>query len=423
MVETTQIGFGIQPGSYLVDIYTATFIASNSTSTSGTFNVLGTWTGGFGSGEIEISGQWIGNFEGLDRIIISNDITTSWTTTDTTLRNTSINLIENGGIGQTSNTISPIELYTTSKVPSGEDNRWRLKFLKNLWYSYDKNNPEKKYFFDDSEETSFASDHTYVVSNSGSGTFFDVSINSYYTSFGGKYGVINGNNIKIISSSKTDVDEASASVEKAISVISNKSKVSVTKISPTSYVEAIPITSNSASNSNLVSGINYAIPVNSHIGRNLLPCQTSAIKDESLSNDDTTVYKINCAPPGLFSEENYVISPNTEINKSWRYFYHLTSDESSVEEANDGSSVINNVRAEFPNDFDISQIEDKDNWTNGDLDGEFKFDFTYPITNYSITRNFYYPRESKMFAWSGKRHFGIIIGDPDSDNIKKYIVY
>jgi len=123
----------------------------------------------------------------------------------------------------------------------------------------------------------------------------------------------------------------------------------------------------------------------------------------------------------LFSGENYVISPNDEASKAWRYFYHLTANNTSVEEANDGTYVVKNVKAEFPNSVDI---EDKNNWTTGDLNSNFSFTFTStPITDYSVHFNTYIPRQSKMFAWSGKRHFGIIVGDPGSNSVKKYLVY
>lgn len=422
----TQIGFGIQPGTYFIDITSGTFISYNSKSSSGSFHLLGTWEGGLGAGTLEISGQWsatagkkvpVGSETSghVANITILDDITTSWTTNSTTLQDQSANLINNGGLGQTLSAVSPIKIYTS--VIKGE-NRWRIVFEDESWYSYDKNNPSKKYFFDYYDQVKFFSGQTYTTTDSTSGTFFDVSANAYYSSFGGINGTFSGENIIVKTAGETEITDLGGLVLKSKTSGTSTSSSLSTSVSPTSFVVPIPAIE-SETIQETETGIFYK-PDSTHIGRNIIKCQTIATKDQSASDGNNNIYKITCAPPGLFPEENYVIVPNTEPNKSWKYFYHSNSDGTSVEKSNNGTFIVNNVQAEFPTS---TNPENSENWITGDLNDNLSFDINIPATSYNIFRNKYFPRESKMFAWSGKRHFGIIIGEPGSNNVKKYLIY
>ena len=103
-----------------------------------------------------------------------------------------------------------------------------------------------------------------------------------------------------------------------------------------------------------------------------------------------------------------------------RYFYHLSADENSIVTAGDGTSTVKGVRSEFP---DSADPEDESHWITGDLDANFRLPVTYPADRYEVYQNHYQPRESTMIVWAGKQHFGVIVGEPGSTTLTKYLIY
>lgn len=413
---TTQIGLGIQPGTYTLDIIEGTFSSYNTSNSNGSFTLVGTWDGGYGAGTFEINGTWIKSNDIKPESITSSlqiydNITTSWTTNSTTLRDTSVNLVSNGGIGQVTNSVAPIKISITSKVPAGTSPQWKVTFVKDAWYTYDRSNSSIKYFFDETSSSYNVSNY-YVLNSSTAGTFFNIGGGNYYSTFGGTTGTIVGQDINVIATGAIESGKIPSVITK-----SKSTTTSSTSISPTAFVEPIPVVAATPTETTLQT---YYVPNSKHIGRNILPCETVVELVEELSTEDDKVYRIVCAPPGLFAEENYVIVPSSSPDNAWKYFYHLVSDTDSVEPASDGSYVVNNIKAEFPT---TSEPTDADHWIVGDLNASFQFDLDFPLSTYQIYRNIYSPRESKMFAWAGKKHFGIIVGDPNSTDIKRFLIY
>lgn len=418
---TTQIGLGIQPGTYKIDISSGSFSAYSSSNLNGSFTLVGTWEGGFGTGTFEINGQWTKSLETKPTSItqalqIYDNITTSWATNTTTLRDTAVNLVSNGGMGQVSGSVAPILISVTTKVPTGTNPQWKVTFVKNSWYTYDRSSPKTKYLFGESS-SAYNTSNYYSLNNNTAGTFFDIGQNNYYTSFGGSMGTIVGENIDLVSDGETIVSGEkvpSAATSKSV----NKSNSGDQSVSPTSYISPIQVQATTPTEEVQSA---YFVPSNNHIGRNILGCQTHVEIDSDLSTEKTSVYRIECAPPGLFEGENYVIIPSSDPTNGWKYFYHLSAGTGSVEPSSDGTYVVNSVYAEFPTSGDPT---DSDIWQTGVLNSNFQFDLDFPIDLYQVYKNQYIPRESKIFAWAGNQHFGIIVGDPNDDNnTKKYLIY
>ena len=82
--------------------------------------------------------------------------------------------------------------------------------------------------------------------------------------------------------------------------------------------------------------------------------------------------------------------------------------------------TINDVRAEFPSSENPTNEE---HWITGDLEASNVFGISFPSNSFSVYRNKFQPRESKMFAWAGEQHFGIIVGEPGDDTVKRYLIY
>lgn len=428
----TEIGLGIQPGIYTLNITSGLLYSNNSSNLSGYFDISGTWNGGEGNGTFRLLGNWTAdpgwsNFV-LDSVSITDDpnkesaYTSTWETLGTTIQGSPVNLINDGRFGQINSQISPIRFEITQRYTP---HRWKIYVVQNSMYTYRAGNPNIRYACNSSEST-FSSTNTYIVSSASGGSFFDSPTNAYYSTSSNTSVVVVGENIPLIFigrkiESVADTDESIKSAldaqEELLEQLPPSGSPSLTSptISETGYVEQIPVSEDTLSPS---SGSVYAVPAQ-HYSKSMLPSNIEVEKDQSLSDNLTNVYKIKNVPPGLFSGENYVIVPSDNPDKAWRYFYHLTADSNSVEQANDGTMVINNVRAEFPSSEDPTNY---DHWVELEPDST-DFGITFPATGFSVYRNKFQPRESKMFAWAGEQHFGIIVGEPGDANVKRYLIY
>lgn len=394
--DFTDIGLGVQNGDYIFDISYGLFTASDATNSGGSYSISGTWSGGFGEGTFVMTGFWTGTPDGPTTISIANTIESTWTTTSTTLSGTAVNLIKNGGFGQSNKNTAPA---TISINPS--NNRWKINFSNGAWYTYDRNRPSTVYRFSNNS-TAFNSNNYYAIVSSQTGTFFNASNSNYYALNIGLSGNIYGSNITVSSIGSIPLTELTG---KTISTIDKAAR-------------AVVVPDVEQEEQDLPEGVEYYIPSSVHVGRNMLPCPTKAI----LFNSVNEIYTIQCAPPGIFNKIDYTIVPNSDSSKDWQYFYLLNAGSNSIILNDNGTTTIKNAYPEFP----VNENPDnEEHWITGDTNADFELisSTDYPISNFSINFNIYQPINKNMILWSGQQHCGILIGNPNDSDLVKYMIY
>lgn len=394
----TDVGLGIQSGTYTLDITHGVFISSDATNSGGSYSITGTWEGGFGTGTFTLTGFWTGNSGGPTAINIADTIESRWTTVSSTLDSTSVNLIQNGGFGQSDKNILPAKIAINKST-----GRWKIDFVQSGWHTYDRSRPDTKYYFA-ATSTDFNQDNFFATVGSQTGSFFDFSV-GYYNLNVGLSGTIYGLNINI---------EASGTEYKTTKVVKDTTTITSPKVDKS--IGIIPDVGEAEQE--LPSGISYHISPTTHIGRNILPKQTQADLFDSVNN----IYTINNAPPGLINGVDYAIIPNTHYSKNWQYFYQLNASENAIELQDNGTNKINITYPEFPINEDAG---DQEHWITGDANSSFELisENSYPISDFAVNYNQYNPVNKNMLLWAGQQHCGLFVGNPNDENLKKYLIY